>query len=385
MAAQRAPPPPPPPSCCDSSSSSPEWVASEPLQRRQGLQHPNSTSSGSCSNREMAALLEQGAELHDFFPAMGGAAFGATAALLLSHLLLEATLSPFFSGCVSLLLLFVAFLSIQRALTIEAVPPPDLLGVEGEEADDFAQLTASTSATSSSNSSSSNSSRSARGSRVAYYEAKLRARKTLYGLSIICCIGAVCCLLLPRCRGSLWIIRAPIYCLLGNALFLVLVLAVADGLHLYLESASTNNHSGFSGTRRKRERVCHILMAAGSSSMPEEYTDQLCILLCGSLTLGGAFGFFFAVLDGGDAMSHVQIVRYRYVCFPLSVLICSILGVALNRTGPPKGGPTLYSEPTVYGRCRNPPPTYLQQQQQRQRQEDFVDDAAEDDSYSYYP
>lgn len=333
----------------------------------------------------MPALLERGSELSDFIPAVGGAIFGALAALLLSHLLVEATVSPFFAGCVSLLLLLITCLSIQRAFTIEAVPPPDLLGEEGEEADDFVHLTGPSATTNSSSS-------STRGHRVSFYQAKVRARRTLYGLSLICFIGSVCSLLLPRCRGTIWPVRAPLYCFLGNALCLVLVLAVADGLQLYIESASTTTGDSYdiNSNRRKRERLCHVLVATGSSSMPEEYKEQLWILLCGSLVLGGAFGFFFAVLDGGDAASHINIVRYRYVCVPLSVLICSLLGIALNRTGPPTDEPTQQTAPvaTRWGRKASNSSiqeAQKQQQQQRRREEAFVDEAAEEEAAFFIP
>ncbi|KAL8270258.1 hypothetical protein Esti_005817 [Eimeria stiedai] len=324
----------------------------------------SSSSSRRKRSRRMAAthLFEGGSEVRDFYPAVAGAVFGAASALLLSQLLIETTLSPFFSRCICLLLLVVGLLAVQRAFAIEAVPPPDLLDDEGEEAEDFAQKGGPGGAPwgppwgfppiSSS-----------RGPRMAHYEGKLRAKKTLHALCLLSCFGALSALLLPCCRSCCWLLRVPLYCLLGNSLCVLLVLALADGLQLYLETASTTTPTTSSGSSSSssRERLGHVLVAAGSAALSEEGAEQLRLLLCGTLTLGGTFGFFFALTDGGDAFSHVQIVRYRYVCVPLAVLLGALFAVALNRLGTSKQQQLLL------------------QQQGRWSEHAFVDDAAEDE------
>ncbi|KAL8434966.1 hypothetical protein Efla_005049 [Eimeria flavescens] len=308
----------------------------------------------------MTGLLDVRGDPSDFYSAVGGALFGSLAALLLSHMFLEITLSPFFAGCISLLLLAISLLSIHRAFAVDAVPPPALAACgDDEEGDALSDLTAGGGGGPTSG-----------GPQAVMYESRLRARKTLFALAALCCVGAVSSLLLPRCRGAPWLLRVPLYCLLGNALFLVLALAVADGLQLYLDSATSSSSSGGSG---KRERW-RVLAAAGSSSVSEEAALPLRLLLCCSLTISAAFGFAFSSFDAGDLTSRIQLVRYRYVCVPLAVLLCALLAVVLNRAQGAPSGPSQGDLPAGAPNHARPAwaqaqRSYSQQAQQQQQQQ----------------
>ncbi|OEH73600.1 transmembrane protein [Cyclospora cayetanensis] len=91
------------------------------------------------------------------------------------------------------------------------------------------------------------------------------------------------------------------------------------------------------GLAKGRDRLRRVLIAAGSSSIPEEYSAQLVTVFCGTMALGAAFGYFFALFDAGDPSSSIYLVRYRFGCVPFAVFISALLGIAVNRTGSAEG------------------------------------------------
>lgn len=254
----------------------------------------------------------------DFKAAVLGGLFGGLASFLVTHLLLELTFSPFFSMFFAILLASIAGLVIQRALAIQPPVPPPALGFADEDDSLDSDLDNSL--------------------QNRMYSTQMQTRKLLFGFAFMILLSALFALFVDKAWFSNinWVLKIPMYCLLGNTLCFLLVFAGVDIVNFYCDimwwegrGNACRVGGGLTG--------CFSETAARpgepSSSLPVHNSAQVCVLLAGSLLLGSVFGFFYGLFEREDMYASVRLIQDRYVCVPIAVIIGTFTAVLAARLG----------------------------------------------------
>nr|CEL76821.1 TPA: hypothetical protein BN1205_062580 [Toxoplasma gondii VEG] len=253
----------------------------------------------------------------DFKAAVFGGLFGGLASFLVTHLLLELTFSPFFSVFFAILLASIAGLVIQRALAIDPPVPPPALGFADE--DDSLDLDPDTSLHS------------------RMYSTQMQTRNLLFAFAFMIILSALFALFVDKAWFSSinWVVKIPMYCLLGNTLCFLLVFAGVDIVNFYCDMVwweGRGNSCGVGGITGCFSDTAG-LPGQPSAPLPVHNSAQVCVLLVGSLLLGSVFGFFYGLFDHDDVYASVRLIQDRYVCVPIAVIIGTFTAVLAARLG----------------------------------------------------
>ncbi|PFH35803.1 hypothetical protein BESB_054540 [Besnoitia besnoiti] len=254
----------------------------------------------------------------DFKAAVFGGLFGGLASFLVTHLLLELTFSPVFSTFFAVLLASIAVLVIQRALAIDPPVPPPALAYDDDE--DVVESGTDKSLQN-------------------MYSTQVQTRRLLFGFAAMLLISATFAVFVDKAWFSNinWVIKIPMYCLLGNTLCFLLVFAGVDIVNFYYDvvwwegrASACGPGAAFGGAFAGNSGMPG---GASSPSLPVHNSSQVCVLVIGSLLLGSVFGFFYGLFDLEDIHSSVRLIQDRYVCVPIAVIIGTFTAVIAARLG----------------------------------------------------